>query len=467
MDSNSTSNRSRGAGPRTKLIVGFVGMLAILIAVGAESITLLDELGGSIDVILRENYTSVIACGRMKEALERMDSGALFALAGEEGQGRTLAAEHRPRFEEALKTELGNVTLPGEGERAERLRRLYGTFAPTLERVLAPEVPLAERRALYFQKLYPAFQQIKGTADEILQMNQRNMVEAKDRARETAAGATRRMALLLLLGTAFAGFCVFYLSNAILWPLERVAAGALGVFLLLGATAARAQSPIATDRPGILFSAPTVGRGVFQYEIGLPAVTVTDGRESTSLVGLVRYGVGDRLELRLGAPVYTRTREESGFGDLEVGAKWHLLDNQGARPAFALIPSVILPTGEAGFSAEDPVYQLNTMSEWALTGGWGLSVLAGYLNGPSGGDRYGQETFAALVSRTLPPGRWNVYGEAAYVLTGLDGADDGAFLGAGAKYLVSNDLQIDFSFDRGLTDGAPDWLFGLGLSGRF
>ena len=38
------------------------------------------------------------------------------------------------------------------------------------------------KRALYFQKLYPTFRQIKGTADEILQMNQQSMVEAQDPA---------------------------------------------------------------------------------------------------------------------------------------------------------------------------------------------------------------------------------------------------------------------------------------------
>lgn len=223
MDSGKqTSSRAGGLGLRTKLTLGFVSLLAILIAVGVESISLLDQLGSSIDVILRENYVSVVACERMKESLERMDSGALFALAGEEQQGRTLAVEHRPRFEEALKTALGNITLPGEEERAERLRQLYSTFVPVLERILAPEVPLEERRALYFQKLYPTFQQIKGTADEILEMNQENMVEAKDRARRTADAASRRMALLLLAGIAFAGLCVFLLSRAILGPLERL-----------------------------------------------------------------------------------------------------------------------------------------------------------------------------------------------------------------------------------------------------
>ncbi len=214
--------RQGGLGLRTKLVLGFVGLLAILLTVGVESITLLDDLGGSIDVILRENYKSVIACGQMKEALERMDSGALFALAGEEEQGRTFAAQHRPRFEAALKTELGNITLPGEGERARRVQQLYTAYVPVLNRVLDPAVALEARRGLYFQQLYPTFQQIKGAADEILQMNQRNMVEAKDRARETARKAARRMALLLLAGTAFAGLCVFFLTRAILVPLERL-----------------------------------------------------------------------------------------------------------------------------------------------------------------------------------------------------------------------------------------------------
>lgn len=224
MNSDTSKNlKPKGRGLRIKLVLGFVGLLAILIAVGVESIALLDRLGGSIDVILRENYRSVVACERMKEALERMDSGALFALAGEDGQGRALAAEHRPRFESALQTALGNITLPGEGERAERLRRLYAAWGPVLDRILAPETPLAERRALYFQRLYPAFQRIKGTAGEILEMNQRNMVEARDRARRTADDAARRMALLLLAGTAFAGFCVFFLFSAVFWPLEWMA----------------------------------------------------------------------------------------------------------------------------------------------------------------------------------------------------------------------------------------------------
>jgi len=223
---NTRTSPTLRLGLRAKLVVGFVGLLAILVAVGVESISLLSELGGSIDVILRENYKSVIACGRMKEALERLDSGALFALAGEAQKGRELAVQNRPRFETALATELGNITLPGEGERAARLRALFASYTPVLERIVDDSTASEERHALYFGRLYPVFQQIKSTADEILEMNQQNMVSANDQARAVAAAAGRRMAWWLLLGTAFAGLCVAFLSSAIHRPLERLARAA-------------------------------------------------------------------------------------------------------------------------------------------------------------------------------------------------------------------------------------------------
>lgn len=250
-------------------------------------------------------------------------------------------------------------------------------------------------------------------------------------------------------------------------------------FLLPAGAFAQESSPIVTDRPGFLFSSLTVDRDVLQTEWGIPAVTLDSSggvdTRFTSLFGLVRYGVARNFELRLDSPIYNESRvsvdghaaTDRGYGDLEVGAKWHLLDNQGARPSLALIPSVILPTGQKGFTADDPVYQLNAMAEWNLPKGWGAAALAGYLNGPSGDGRYGQETFAVSLGRSLSSPKWSAYGEAVYVATNLAGASDSSFLGGGIKYLVSNDWQLDLSFDRGLTAGSPDWLLGFGIAARF
>jgi NtrC-family two-component system sensor histidine kinase KinB len=209
-------------GLRPKLVLGFGGLLAILIALGVQSVALLTRLGGSIDVILRENYQSVVACEEMKEAIERMDSGALFSLAGDAARGRTLAAANRPRFERALQVELHNITLPGEGERAQRLSRLYPQYVAALARFLADQRPPAARRAVYFDQLLPIFDQIKITADEVQQLNQQNMVDANGRARTLAARARRRMYLLLILGAAVAAGFVAFLSRAILLPLRRL-----------------------------------------------------------------------------------------------------------------------------------------------------------------------------------------------------------------------------------------------------
>ncbi len=259
---------------------------------------------------------------------------------------------------------------------------------------------------------------------------------------------------------------------------------AIFVLWLLPAGAALGQSaapsPLVTDRPGFLFSSLTVGRGVVETEWGIPAVTVNAAAgvstRLASLFGLVRYGVTDAFELRLDSPVYNEARvtvggrsaTEHGLGDLEIGAKWHLLDNHGAQPSFALIPSVVVPTGATGFTADHPIYQLNAMAEWNLASGWGIGALAGYgLNGASGGDRYGQGTFGVSLGRSLPSQKWSAYGEAVYVATNLSGASDSSFLGGGVKYLISNDVQLDLSFDRGLTSDSPDWLFGFGISARF
>ena len=102
---------------RQKLFLGFGGLLLIIALTGIQSISKVTELGDAIDVILRENYQSVLACQNMKESLERMDSGALFILSGYEKEGREAIDGNLPDFEKALAIELNNITVPGEGER--------------------------------------------------------------------------------------------------------------------------------------------------------------------------------------------------------------------------------------------------------------------------------------------------------------------------------------------------------------
>ena len=209
-------------GLRQKLFLGFGGLVIILAAIGAQSILHLTRLGGSIDIILKENYRSVIACQQMKEAVERIDSGLLFTLLGENSQGRELILKNEDAFEKSLQVELSTITLPGEGEKARALRDFYVRYKAGLDAVMDPSRPAALRRASYFNDLFPLFGRIKLAAEQILQMNQLNMSEANDRARLRAAMARRQMIILLLVEALVSVVFILVAGRWILRPIQKL-----------------------------------------------------------------------------------------------------------------------------------------------------------------------------------------------------------------------------------------------------
>jgi signal transduction histidine kinase len=209
-------------GLRQKLILGFGVLLVILLAIGVQSIIYLSRLGDSIDVILRENYRSVIACQQMKEGLEWIDRGLLFTLLGDTKEGEDLILKNEAVFEKALQAELNNITVSGEGEKAAEVKDLYGRYKTALEFVENPDNPLVLRREDYFTVLFPTFGQIKAVAEDILQMNQKNMSEANDRARRQAARARGQMYVFLVLGTVLALVFISFTGRWILRPIRRL-----------------------------------------------------------------------------------------------------------------------------------------------------------------------------------------------------------------------------------------------------
>jgi NtrC-family two-component system sensor histidine kinase KinB len=209
-------------GLRQKISLGFSALLIIIIVIGTQSILHLSRLGASIDVILRENYRSVIACQQMKEALERIDSGLLFTLLGDGRQGEELILKNEGVFEKALEVELNTITLPGEGEKAARLKDLYSRYVGELDKVKDPAESAPTRREAYFSNLLPLFGQIKNQADEILQLNQQNMSDANDSARRSAESARKQMYVLLSVGTALAVIFIFFTRRWILRPIHRL-----------------------------------------------------------------------------------------------------------------------------------------------------------------------------------------------------------------------------------------------------
>ena len=205
-----------------RLLLGITPVLAIFLAVGIYAIFLFSKLGGAIDVILRENYQSVVASQNMKEASERMDAGLLFMLGGQEEKGRQLFKQYTPVFEKNLDIEAHNITLPGEGDLAAKVKQLHATYMDLAAKFMALSPSDPARRLLYLDQLLPAFTDVNETANHILEINQNNMVDANNEARRQSNVASRYMIGTLISGFAVATGATYALSRSISQPVKNL-----------------------------------------------------------------------------------------------------------------------------------------------------------------------------------------------------------------------------------------------------
>ena len=215
---------------RTKLLLGIAPMLVILLGLGLWAVVMFTKLGNNIDVILKENYRSVLAAQGMKEAVERLDSALLFAIGGEEAEAIGQFARNRPEFERHLRVELANITLPHEQEYADELVVLKSQYCELANQFLKIEPNRkADRTALYFSKILPVFRSIVKAANAVLDMNQRNMEDQSAKAREAAAFSIRMMVLGILVASALGTVFAVLMSRSILEPIRAVTRGAIAL----------------------------------------------------------------------------------------------------------------------------------------------------------------------------------------------------------------------------------------------
>jgi NtrC-family two-component system sensor histidine kinase KinB len=213
----------RGLMLRNRIVLGLAPIFILLVAMGIYAVSLFARLGGAIDVILRENFRSVLAAQNMKESAERMDSGLFFTLVGEEQRGRQLYDQNLPVFRENLNVELNNITLPGERELAQKAADLHQRYAKRAETFWASD-DLGQRRNMYFGEMLPVFTGIKDTANAILRINQETMVKADRDARALSAKSTRYMIIALGGGLVIAVFFAMRLQRSILRPIRALTA---------------------------------------------------------------------------------------------------------------------------------------------------------------------------------------------------------------------------------------------------
>ncbi len=170
---------------RTKLLLALAPLGVVLVLVCILSVMTLASLGSHSQSILKDNYRSVLAAQRMKDAIERLeDHSAILLLTEQREQEHAFITQYRQQFETELSVQENNITEPGEVELTKRLRVFWKRYQEQLATLPTQRTPAAE--AFYFAALEPAFDEVRTTADEILLKNQDAIVHKSDRVRRIA-----------------------------------------------------------------------------------------------------------------------------------------------------------------------------------------------------------------------------------------------------------------------------------------
>ncbi|NTV02016.1 MAG: HAMP domain-containing protein [Chlorobiaceae bacterium] len=207
---------------RHKLALGFGSLLAVIAVMALLTVQQIDRLGNAVDDILKQNYRSVTASQSMKEALEKMDSDILFSFTGRHEASLHNISESERKFREALSVELGNITLPGEKEKAERISELFDRYSMAMHSIMDGSVTPQKRRETYFTTLLPLLTEIGMLAQQILDMNQANMDKANEAARVMASSAHNRILVAIIACAAVTIIFSYQSRRWILNPIRRL-----------------------------------------------------------------------------------------------------------------------------------------------------------------------------------------------------------------------------------------------------
>jgi hypothetical protein len=259
------------------------------------------------------------------------------------------------------------------------------------------------------------------------------------------------------------------------------AAIAMGLLVAAAIPLAADEPELVTDRPDQTESTAIVPAGRTQVELGATYFRDDDDglrQEVLEVPGtLVRIGLGERFELRLGwegwleeeASLGALSATEDGFGDAEIGAKFRLRQGGGPSPAIALIAATSVPAGEESFSTErfDPSARFSLSHD--LAGGIGLGYNLGVETASRRRD-HGHSTLATAIytlAAGFPAGeRWGLFAEVFGEVPMSEEGNPAHVVDGGVTYLLRPNLQLDLAAGAALSDDASDWFTGVGVSFR-
>ena len=226
-------------GLRQKLVLGFGGLLAILLIVSALGVAVLSQYRNELDKFYYENWRSVEYGQHMIEDIEGLNDTVkiLNPASSFPSSAELITAQHESapllaNFDENITAECHNLTLNGEKEIAERLSEKWSGHDLSGKKIatdcyrdayvqLSNNTAIAER-PLLVASLARLSRDVTIEARNVIRLNLDNMKPIEGQAKALADNATRLMILLAVTGVGLAAVFTVVVGRSILQPLTML-----------------------------------------------------------------------------------------------------------------------------------------------------------------------------------------------------------------------------------------------------
>ncbi len=210
---------------RTQLLVSNVLLVVMLVGAMAGAVASFFHLGLSIDRILKNNYASVVAAQRMKDALAKLNIASALCIAGEYQEGILQSSGAVSSFLSASNIEAHDITEPGEQACSDALVQGFPAYQRNYEEIITqpPLLSTSQRLVLYKSVMQPQYLGLVAAANKVLIINQRAILRANQQAKQEAARASYISVGVTLVSLACGIVLVWWTVVHALRPLKTLA----------------------------------------------------------------------------------------------------------------------------------------------------------------------------------------------------------------------------------------------------
>jgi Putative MetA-pathway of phenol degradation len=237
---------------------------------------------------------------------------------------------------------------------------------------------------------------------------------------------------------------------------------------------------IETDRNSFTFSRITPGRERLIVESAYSYIHIgSEGAKHSFPELLFRYGLGDRIELRLGWNFETgRSPSEAPEGDLVnyfganaeqqiyYGLKYQVTRKKGFRPDSAVLVQGHTPTGGPQSISQ---IRLGYVWGWTLPNHWNFDSAVRFGTDKEGSDGYSLWAPSAVLKIPFGPReRWFTQVENFGIMShGKEKEFSKQFVDTGLHYLVTPNLEVGTVVAFGINDQSRGIFVNTGVGIRF